>query len=104
MLAATLEEHLEVGMDQAHPVHAHGDDGLAHLIDHLLFEDAGTDAAEGVIGSLAFDNDIVDTGTMEQLPKQEVGETGADACGLGFHGIVSPSVHPCPAMGRVRFL
>ncbi|MOA03457.1 hypothetical protein D3C78_1229660 [compost metagenome] len=66
-LAAAVEDHLEAFVDQTLGVHARGDASLAQQIDHALLEHPGTNAAEDVVGSLAFDDQGLDAGVMQQL-------------------------------------
>jgi hypothetical protein len=57
-------------MHQAFRVHALADASLPQQIDHALFQHAGTDAREDVIGVFAFDDDVGDAGTLQQLAEQ----------------------------------
>ncbi|MNF99388.1 hypothetical protein D3C84_822810 [compost metagenome] len=83
-----LAGHLQFDtlVDQAFGIHAFVDAGFAQQVNGALLEDTGTNAAEDVVRRLAFDDDVVDAGAMQQLTEQEAGRAGADDGDLGFHG------------------
>ena len=84
-LAAAIEGQLETIVRQAFAIHARGHAGLAQQVDHTLFEHAGADAAEHVVGTLAFEDDVVDAGVVQQLAEQQAGRASADDGDLSVH-------------------
>ncbi|MCY1407277.1 hypothetical protein D9M71_225730 [compost metagenome] len=80
-----IENQFDTFMHQAFGIHAFADAGLAEHVDSALLQHAGADAAEHVIGGLALDDDVVDTGLVQQLAKQQSGRTGTNDGNLGFH-------------------
>ena len=57
-------------VDQPFGVHALTHPGLAQQLYHALFEDAGTDSSEHIVRGLAFENEGVDAGVVQQLAEQ----------------------------------
>ena len=60
--------------------------GLVEHRDGALFEYAGANATEHVIGSALLDNDVVDAGAVQQLPEQQAGRARPDDRDLCLHG------------------
>ena len=81
-----LEQHVEAAVHQAFLVHARADAGLVHEVDADLLQDAGADARQHVVAGLAFENDGVDAGLVQQLAEQQARRAGADDGNLGTHG------------------
>lgn len=57
----------EAGVNQPFGVHALAHPGLTQQLYHALFEDTGTDASQHIVRGLAFENQGVDAGVMQQL-------------------------------------
>ena len=67
-------------------VQARAHAGFVEHRDGALFENAGANAAEHVLGRALLENDVVDAGALQQLPEQQAGGAGADDGDLGAHG------------------
>ncbi len=72
-------------MDQAFGIHAFVDTGFAQHVDSALLQHPGTNTVEDVFRRLTFDNDIVDTGLVQQLAQQKTGRTSTNDSDLSFH-------------------
>ena len=82
----TVQRQLEAIMHQAFGIHALAHARLAQQVDHALFQHPGADTALYVVGTLALQDQGLDTGVVQQLAEQESGGTGADNGDLGFQG------------------
>ncbi|MNL16341.1 hypothetical protein D3C87_1373780 [compost metagenome] len=67
---APVEGQFEATMNQSFGVHALAHTGLAQQLYHALFKHTGTDAPEYIIRRLAFENQGVDAGVVQQLSEQ----------------------------------
>ncbi|MCY1514846.1 hypothetical protein D9M68_494060 [compost metagenome] len=83
--APAIEHQLDAFMHQALGVHPLAHAGLAEHVDGALLQHPGTNPAEHVVGGLALDDDVVDTGLVQQLAEQQSRGTGADDGNLSFH-------------------
>jgi hypothetical protein len=87
-------------MHQAFRPQARTNAGLIQKCRRGLFNHAGANAAQHVIRAALFQNDRVNAGLMQQLPKQQPSRTGADNRNLGTrwktHGLPLK-----PALGHV---
>jgi hypothetical protein len=81
-MAHALHAQLDPAMDQAFAVHARAAAGLVDQSDSALLQDAGANAAEHMIAGVAFKNDAIAAGLMQQLAEQQPGGTGPDDCRL----------------------
>ena len=61
----------EAVMNQALLIQPLADAGLVQEIDHALFEHAGTDARQHIVGAAPFEDDVVDAGARQELPEQQ---------------------------------
>jgi hypothetical protein len=86
MLAPPLEGQGEAVMHQALAVHALGHAGLAHQVDKAVFQHAGADATQHVVGRMALQDHIVDAAAMQQLAQQQPRRAGADDGDLRLDG------------------
>jgi hypothetical protein len=104
--APACEGELDALVHDAILIHAGADPGFAQQIDRALFEHAGPDTPQNVLGRLPFEDDVVDSGLRQQLAQQQAGRACADDGDLGFH-CVPPSFSPPRANAmdtRFRFL
>jgi hypothetical protein len=84
--AATIEDQFKAIVGQAFGVHALANPGLAQQLHHALFEHAGADAAEDVVGRLPFQDHSVDPSVVQQLAEQQPRGAGADNGDLSLEG------------------
>lgn len=70
-MALTVVEHLEAAVHQAFLVHALAHACFVQQVDADLLQNAGADAAEYVVPGLAFEDDGVYTGLVQQLAEQQ---------------------------------
>ncbi|MNZ47052.1 hypothetical protein D3C78_647550 [compost metagenome] len=89
MHALALAHQLDAFMHQALGIHARGDTGLAQHVDGALFQYAGADSAQHVLGGLAFEDDVVDAGLVQQLAQQKAGRACSDDGDLSVHLLFS---------------
>ena len=85
-VALALEQQVKAAVHQAFGMHALADAGLVEQVDADLFEHAGADAGEHVVAGLAFEDDGVDAGLVEQLAEQQAGRASANDGNLGAGG------------------
>ncbi len=90
-VALALEQELDAVVRQARGMGTGTHAGFLQQVHGDLFEHAGTDAAEHVVGTALFDDDGVDAGCVQQLAEQQAGRAGADDGNLGTHGRTSQS-------------
>ncbi|MNW06212.1 hypothetical protein D3C71_2025740 [compost metagenome] len=64
-MAAPADQQFDTLVHQAFTVHALGHTGFTQQVDGALLQHPGTDAAEHVLGRLAFDDDCIDTGLVK---------------------------------------
>ncbi len=64
---APIEGQFEACMHQPFGVHALTHSSLTQQLYHALFEDTGADASEHIVRGLAFEDQGVDAGVMQQL-------------------------------------
>jgi hypothetical protein len=86
-VALAAEKQLEAAVHQAFGVHPSSNAGFVHQVDAHLFEDASADSAEHVVGGLAFENDVVDAGLVEQLSEQQARRACTDDGNLCSHDL-----------------
>ena len=79
-MARPTEGEFDPVMDQPLAVGAGSDADLIEQRHRALFEQAGADAAEHVVGRLAFQDDVVDSVAVQQLSQQQARWPGADDC------------------------
>ena len=82
-VTTTAEAELETVVDQAFDTHAAGHTRAFEQVDGGLFQNAGADAAQHVVGCLPFDNHVVDASSAQQLAEQQSGRSRADDGNLG---------------------
>ncbi|SPO55104.1 protein of unknown function [Pseudomonas sp. JV551A1] len=101
-LAAPADQQLDTLVYQALTVHALSHPGFTQQVDRALFQYPGTDAAEHVFGGLAFDDDRIDTGLVQQLAEQQARRTCTNNCDLSFHCccLCADDAGPGLAVGR----
>jgi len=90
-VAFALEQQLDAVVRQALGVGAGTHAGFFQQVHGDLFEHAGADAAEHVVGTALLDDDGVEAGGVQQLAEQQAGRAGADDGNLGTHGETSQS-------------
>ena len=81
-----IQRQFKAIMHQPFTVHALAHAGFAQQVHHALFQHPGADAPLHVIGALAFNNQGLDTGVMQQLAEQQSGGASANNGDLGFQG------------------
>ena len=79
------ESEREAVMDETFVIQAFADAGLVQEVDHALFEHASTDARQHIVGAAPFEDDVVDAGARQELPKQQSRGPGADDGDLRPH-------------------
>jgi|SRR6516164_4787961 len=84
-MAFAVHADLDSLVDEAVGMHAGADAGLIQKIHRDPFDNAGAHAAEHMIGSLPFQNDIRDAVFVEQLTEQKSCRTGANDDDLRSH-------------------
>jgi hypothetical protein len=91
-VALSVEEHVEPGVHQSLGVHALAHARLVQQVGGDLFQHAGADAAQHVLRALAFQDDGVDAGFVQQLTEQQAGGACTDDGDLGSHGCLLKKV------------
>ena len=82
-MALSLEQHVKATVNQTFLVHARAYASFVEQVHADLFQHAGANAAEYVVGGLALDQDGVDPGLVQQLPEQQPGRAAANDGDLG---------------------
>ena len=77
---AAAEGEFDAVMHQAFAMRARAGADLIEQRHRALFEQAGADAAEHIVGRLAFQDDVVDAVAVQQLSEQQSRRPGADDC------------------------
>ncbi len=96
-----IEHQLKAVMGQAFGVHALANPGLAQQFDHALLQHSGADAAQDVFRGLAFEDDSVDPGVVQQLAEQQARGACTDNGDLGLEGFhCSYDSHEARDQGR----
>ena len=90
-VAFAVEQHVKAGVHQAFAVHARTHAGFVQQVGGHLFQHAGPYAAQHIVGALAFNDDGVDAGLVQQLSEQQARGAGADDGDLGTQDL-SPVV------------
>ncbi len=80
-----VEREFGTVMEDAFSIHAGVDAEVTEEIDRALFEHAGADAAEHVVGALAFEDHRVDPGFFQKPAERQAGRAGADDRNLRAH-------------------
>jgi hypothetical protein len=70
MMAFAVDADVHAVMRESIRVHARADAGLVEQIHRNLFDDAGANATEHVIGGLPFQDYVADAPFVEQLAEQ----------------------------------
>ena len=84
-VAFAVVKHLDTAMHQTLFMHALAHASFVQQVNTHLLQNAGADACEHVVASLAFQNDRVDTGLVQQLAEQQARRACADDGNLGTH-------------------
>jgi len=84
-VAFAVVEHFDTAVHQTLFVHALAHASFVQQVDAYLLQNAGADAREHVVASLAFQNDRVDTGLVQQLAEQQARRACTDDGNLGTH-------------------
>jgi len=84
-LALTVEAQLHTVMDQSFLMHPGAGLRPVHQVDAPLFEHAGANAAQNIVGALALENDGVDPGKFQQPAQHEASGTCSDNDNLATH-------------------
>ncbi len=79
-VARAAEGQLDAMMDQAFAVCARAGAHLVEQCDRSLFKQAGADAAEHIVRGLAFQNHVIDSIGVQQLPQQQSRRPRANDC------------------------
>jgi hypothetical protein len=84
-----IDEKIRPVMAAALAVHPRTEPGLAQQFRDLEFEYASADAALNILARTAFQDNIVDSGQMQQMREHQTGRPGADdsdTCSADGHG------------------
>ncbi|KAF1050817.1 MAG: hypothetical protein GAK43_02660 [Stenotrophomonas maltophilia] len=109
-LTTAIQDQLETIVGQAFGIQALADAGLAQQVDATLFQYPGANASEHIVGGLALKDDVVDSGTLQQLAEQQASRAGADDGDTGFHGCrprcgaTANVLEACPAVACCYWL
>jgi hypothetical protein len=85
-VAYPAEHQLDAVVHRAPVVHARAHAGLVQQVHRDLLQDAGADAAQHIVATLALQDHVVDAGLVQQLAEQQAGRACADDGDLGSGG------------------
>src|SRR5690606_2926891 len=75
--AADFQGDFDAVVDDPFTLHALARAGFTQQIDRAPLENAGTDTYENIVRGLAFNDDVVDTGLVQQLTQQQSAGAGS---------------------------
>jgi hypothetical protein len=84
-VALPAEQQLDAVVRQPFGAHAGIGAGLLQQVHRDLFEHAGPDAAQHVVGTALLDDDVVHARAVQQLAEKQAGRACADDGDLGTH-------------------
>ncbi len=99
MHLAVIQSQFKTIMDKPFSVHTLTYPGLAQQIDHALLQYPGANPPQDVFTGLALDDDVVDSGVMQQLTQQQARRSSADNSDLSSHYCSLEQPRPCGTRG-----